>query len=43
MRQLLHVAFAIAYTQYTIQPFYYQIGNDISLLLNFDNIGVLLA
>ncbi len=43
MRQHLHIAFAIAYAQYTIQPFYCQIGNNISLLLNFDNLGVLEA
>ncbi len=43
MRQLLHNAFAIGYTQYTIQSFYCQIGNNISLLLNSVNLGVLEA
>ncbi len=43
MRQLLHFAFAIVYTQCTIQPFYCQIGNNISLLLNFVYLGVLVA
>ena len=41
----LHIPFSIAYTstQYTIQLFYCQIGNSISLLLNFINLGVLEA
>ena len=41
MMQRLHIAFAITYTQYTIQPFYRQIGNNISLPLNLANLAAL--
>ena len=43
MKQRLHIAYAIVYTQYIIQPLYCQIGNTISLLLNFVNFDVLEA
>ncbi len=41
MARRFHIAFAIAYTQYTIQLFYCQMGNNISL--HFVYLGILEA
>ena len=41
MARLLHVAFFYPILQYTIQPFYCQMSNNISLSLHFVYLGIL--